>query len=324
MCNYGKGHNVSSEEILWELEVQFRKLPVNLQELIVTPTGSMLDEQEVPQELFVEILKRLEHITANTFLIETRVDTISAERLKLMKQYIHADKIYIETGVEACDDWILRNCVNKNMDREDLEQAVRIIHSENLYACANIGIGIPFLSERMSIKVAIDSVMSAFKMGFDSVVLFPYHIKPGTLSAWLWRQGLYQCCSLWALIEVLGAFPPEMLERIHISWYRNYYDDPQKIISSPDTCAACREEILELLDAYKNHPGEDTRKELLSKSCACRDAWRNKMLLQPDYVDMDRFAVIYRQLGHMFSISEDVVEQEIIYMTRECGRYGNV
>lgn len=324
MCNYGKGHYISSEEILQELGERIGELPGNLQELIVTPTGSMLDEQEVPQELFIEILKLLEPITANDFLVETRADTVSAKKLELMRQYIHADRIYIETGVEVCDDWILRNCVNKDMDMKGLRQALGIIHSMNMYACANIGIGIPFLSERMSIKIAVDSVREAFKMGFDSVVLFPYHIKPGTLSAYLWEQGDYQCCSLWALIEVLGMFSPEMLGQIQISWYRNYYDDQKKILLSPDTCDTCREEVMGLLDAYKNQPGPKTQEKLLSLSCKCRDIWKQKMLSQPDYVDMDRIAAIYRRLGHRFGICADVVEQEIIYMGRNCGRDENV
>lgn len=324
MCNYGKGHTVNPKEIVEELKKKIDELPANLQELIVTPTGSMLDEQEVPSELFLEILKILEHITTNNFFIETRIDTITAEKLELMKQYIHADKIYVETGVEACNDWILRNCVNKNLDLQEIEQALGTIHSIGMYVCANIGIGIPFLSERMSVKAAIDSVTRAFHMGFDSVVLFPYHIKPGTLSFQLWEQGLYQCCSLWSLIEVLGAFPTEMLEKIHISWYRNYYDDPGKILSSPNTCENCREKVLNLLDGYKNYPCGETRKKLLALSCKCREDWRQEFLLQPDYVDMDKVATIYRKLGQTYKIPKDEVEQEIIYMTSECERYGNV
>lgn len=317
MCNYGKGHYVSPEEILQELGGQIRKLPENLQELIVTPTGSMLDDREVPQELFIEILKLLESIITKDFLIETRADTVVAEKLKLMKQYIHADRIFIEIGVEACNDWILRNCVNKNMDMEELAQAVRIIHGSGMYACANIGIGIPFLNERMNIITAIDSVKAAFRMGFDTVVLFPYHIKPGTLSAYLWERKEYQCCSLWALIQVLEMLPPEMLEQVHISWYRNYYEDKKKILLSPDTCDICREKVLELLDAYKNHPGVETREKLCSISCGCREAWKRKLFSQPDHIDMNRIAEVYRWLGEKFAVPGDIIEEEISYMDSE-------
>lgn len=324
MCNYGKGHCVSHEEILQELGTRMGELPENLQELIVTPTGSMLDELEVPRDLLTGILELLEPVTANNFVIETRADTVSAEKLELIRQSIHADQIYIEIGVEACNDWILRNCVNKNMNMEELRQALKIIHSANMHACANIGIGIPFMSERMSIMTAVNSVKAAFEMGFDSVVLFPYHVKPGTLSAYLWKMGDYQCCSLWALIEVLRMFPPEMLGKIQISWYRNYYDDQKKILLSPDTCDVCREEVLGLLDEYKNHPGEKTREKLLSLSCECRDIWKQKLLSQPDYVDMDKVAAIYRRLGRRFEIRADIVEQEIIYMNMEYRKDKNV
>ena len=317
MCNYGKGHYVNPDEILQELGGQIRKLPGNLQELIVTPSGSMLDDQEVPQELFIEILKLLESVNTNDFLIETRADTVAAEKLKLIKEHIHANRIFIEIGVETCDDWILRNCVNKNMNMEELEQAVRIIHDSDMYACANIGIGIPFLNERVSIITAFDSVKTAFRMGFDTVVLFPYHVKPGTLCEYLWEQGEYLCCSLWALIHVLEMLPKEMLRQVHISWYRNYYDDKKKILSSPDTCDICREEILKLLDGYKNYPGVEARGKLSSLSCGCRDAWKEKINSQPGYVDMGKIAGIYRSFGEKFGIPGEIVEQEISYMDKD-------
>ena len=101
MCNYGKGNHVSPKEIACELAIRIRQLPKNLQELIITPTGSMLDEQEVPLEIFTEILGLLKHTTTSDFLIETRIDTVSAEKLELMKQTVHADRIFIETGIEA-------------------------------------------------------------------------------------------------------------------------------------------------------------------------------------------------------------------------------
>lgn len=317
MCNYGKGHYVNHKEILQELGGQIEKLPENLQELIVSPSGSMLDDREVPQELFVEILKLLENVITNDFLIETRADTVAPDKLKLMRQHIHADRIFIEIGVETCNDWLLRNCINKNMNMEDLDKAVGIIHDSGMYACANIGIGIPFLNERMNIITAFDSVKAAFRMGFDSVVLFPYHIKPGTLSAYLWENGKYQCCSLWALIQVLEMLPQKMLEQVHISWYRNYYDDKKKILLSPNTCDACREDVLRLLDLYKNHPGAKTAGKLRALSCECQKAWKEKVFSQPDYVDMDRIATLYRWLGEKFGISKEIVEHEISYMDME-------
>ncbi|GFI23660.1 hypothetical protein IMSAGC011_02450 [Lachnospiraceae bacterium] len=319
MCNYGKGHYVNRDEILQELRTRIKELPNNLQELIVNPTGSMLDEEEVPTELFIEILKILEPVSTVDFLIETRADTVSEEKLDLLKQYIHAENIFIEMGVESCNNWILRNCVNKNMDLETVREALQMIHSKGLYACANIGIGIPFLNERISIQVAINSVKTALEMGFDSIVLFPYHIKPGTLSEYLWRQGNYECCSLWALVEVLNAFSPNFLEKIHISWYRNYYNNPDKVILSPDTCDECREKVLEALDAYKNYPGAKALERLSSFTCTCRDLWNEKMLLQPVNINLEEISSLYRQLGHAFAVPDEIIKEEEVFMNRTYG-----
>lgn len=324
MCNYGKGRYVNPDDILSELKTQFEALPTDVHELIVTPIGSMLDEQEVPQKLFEQILGLLKTVRTNEFFIETRLDTIFAEKLEQIRQSIHADRIYIEMGLEAYDEWVLRNCVNKNLDLTQIPFALQTIHRAGMFACANIGIGIPFLNERTSIAMAIRSVNMAFQVGFDSVVLFPYHVKPGTLSAWLWKRGLYRCCSLWALIEVLRAFPPELLDRIHISWYRNYYEDPGKILASPTTCDKCCEDILKLLDAYKNHPGKEAQEALCAASCECRDLWWQQLLSSPNYVVMDQLAAVYRQMGHTFGISKDAVEKELISMARGQDRYAYV
>lgn len=57
---------------------------------------------------------------------------------------------------------------------------------------------------------------------------------------------------------MLSAFTADELERIHISWYRNYYTDKSKIASSPAVEEENLEQVLLLLDEYKNHPGIDS------------------------------------------------------------------
>lgn len=316
MCNYGKGHTVAEEEVLRGLQREIAALPHQLQELIVTPTGSMLDDREVPTALREQIFQLLQQTECYDFFVETRVDTITPEKLAMMKRYVRAERLYIEVGVECCQDWMLRNCINKNMVCADIGTAAGMIHDAQMFVCANVGIGIPFLTERCSIELAKRSIHQLFAVGVDNVVLFPYHVKPGTLSAWLWERQLYQCCSLWAMVEVLSDFSAEELERIQISWYRNYYKQEGKVLASPGTAPGCMEQVLLLLDQYKNDPGAASLFPLLVFSGGDREAWRRKLLEQSEHIDFYAIQETYRLLASYFDIPTSTLNTELQYMQR--------
>lgn len=316
MCNYGKGCAAAAEEVLEGLRVKIETLPHQIQELIVTPTGSMLDEREVPAALREQIFQLFRQTECCDFFVETRVDTITPKKLESLKRYVRAERLNIEIGVECCQDWVLRNCVNKNMKCVDIEPAVSLIHDAHMYVCANVGIGIPFLSERCSIELAKRSIHQLFAAGVDYVVIFPYHVKPGTLSAWLWERQLYQCCSLWAITEVLSGFTAEELERIQISWYRNYYEQEGKVLASPETAPDCMEDVLLLLDQYKNDPSAVSLAPLLAFSGGDRAEWRRALLDQPKWIDFHEIREKYRLLASCFDIPASALETELGYMRR--------
>lgn len=314
MCNYGKGHQIPDELVLQALKEKIEALPNELEELIVTPTGSMLDDYEVSPRLRERILEMLTPLHCQDLIVETRADTVSQDKLDQLKHLNNARRINIEIGIECLDPWVLRNCVNKNMDLDNVRRALNLIHRNGMYACANIGVGITMLTERYSIELAFRSLKQAFEMGFDSAVLFPYHVKPGTLSALLYENGMYRCCSLWALPEVIGSLPEQYRSRVAISWYRNYYEDPTKVISSPDVCVDCREEVLLLLDEYKNHPGTAALEPLAVYRCTCRDAWRQQILQQQNAIDFQQVSQIYDLLSQKFGIPGHEIAREIAYM----------
>lgn len=310
MCNYGKGHDVDETVVIRELAEQIENLPEKLQELIVTPSGSMLDDAEVPEALRKRIFKLLEHTQCEDFYIETRADFITREKLESLRNCVNAKRFNIEIGIECCDDWIMRNCINKKMTCKDLQDAIDMVHDVGMYVYANIGIGIPFITERCSIEYAKKSIRKAFDMGCDKVVLFPYHVKPGTLLEWLWKRELYSCCSLWAIPEVLSDFTADEQERIHISWYRNYYKDKSKIVSSPVVEEENLEQVLLLLDEYKNHPGITSFTPLMEFQSEGRKQWAMKMKEQSTEIEPDRVHRIYTLLADAFNISKEELETE--------------
>ena len=310
MCNYGKGCMVDEEKVLEALSLTLSDLPTELEDLIVTPTGSMLDDKEVSVSMRQAIYDLLKNTECEHFSIETRVDSISKEKLKTLRDSVRARNIHVEVGVECTNDWILRNFVNKNMTMQALRKSIQMIHEAGMHVCGNVGIGIPFLNERTNLALAVSSTRRLLDMGMDNIVLFPYHVKPGTLSCVLWEQGLYECCSLWGIPEVLKHFDGEELKRIHISWYRNYYTDKKKILSSPRVAKEDMERILTLLDDYKNHPGKETLNALMDYSSTDRNMWRKKIKNEGESIDLRKVKEIYDFLSRKFRISQEEMNRE--------------
>ena len=315
MCNYGKGRAINEETVLQEVKRAITRLPNDLSEIIVTPSGSMLDSQEVSDSLRNHILESFRKHSFDRFLIETRADTLSLDKLASIRERVKSDEYCVEVGVECTDDWILRNVVNKKMTVNDAKNAAKIIHDAGMTAYANIGIGFPFLNEQQNINIAVQSVIDAFQIGFDNVVLFPYHVKPGTLLEYLWRNGRYHCVSLWSFIEVLNRIPPRLSGKTQISWYKNYYQDPSKILESPDTCKKCSCNVLAELDRYKNRPSLEILASLQNMTCECKERWHTRCLnLQQPDDDMANVFAEYEMMTRDFKIADDVLRNELTRM----------
>lgn len=311
MCNYGKGHKVDKEIILARLKQSFQELPDADYNLVINPSGSFLDECEVCSGLRHGIYELLDHVSFESLTVESRADVITGSLLKELRNRYPDKRVSVEIGVETLDACLLRNSVNKGVSVSEIEAAVEKVHSAGLRCIANIGLGLPFISERANIDITHRSVMDALKMGFDSVILFPYHIKPGTLLEVLYSNGRYQCVSLWALIEVLSMLPSAYLPIVNISWYRNYYTDKAKIISSPGTCPECQDAVLTMLDKYKSVPCEDSLTALKHETCSCRSKWQNALMGQTDSADYATFESDYRFLARYFHADNDLLEEAL-------------
>ena len=310
MCNYGKGHCVEPSVILKELSIAVQDLPKAAYNLVVNPSGSFLDEREVSLFLREGIYELLDSVPFESLTIESRADILHIKDLNELKSRYADKRVSVEVGVETLNPWLLRNSVNKGITPSQIENAVHIIHEAGLFGVANIGLGLPFINERTNISEAGKSILDAIAMGFDSVILFPYHVKPGTLLQVLFPEK-YSSVSLWSLVETLTALPSKVLPRVNISWYRNYYTDKSKIIASPDTCPKCRDTVLHFLDNYKSAPCDKTLAALSTYTCDCRNAWRKMIDSQPIGIEIADVESSYRFLADSFCISADLLETEL-------------
>lgn len=321
MCNYGyrKEKSFDYDLVLKGIQNTIEKLPPHLHEFVVEPTGSFLDECEVPESFLIKVLNVLSQVECDEFICETRTDSISLEKAKLLKKFINSPKITLEIGVESTSLWILRNCVNKNSSFDEVRKAIDISYHEDIDICANIGIGFPFVNEKISVLSAVNSIRSMLALD-TYCVLFAYNIRPGTLLEWLWKNGLYDCTSLWAIVEVLSHFSDDELKRIQISWYRNYYDDKSKILKMPFLCSDCEEEVLELFDDYRNNPCMKTLQPLIDYDCSCKREWYAHYHQQPDEINVNELERAYKMMGKEFDIPDVLVRKEVENMISSLSR----
>lgn len=321
MCNYGKGDRsiaaVEQERILRELRQIVEKLPFTFEDFLLTPSGSMLDTREVSRDMREQLVPILKEVRAKRFIIETRANTVTEEGLQFLKTVVPGAEKYIEIGLESSNDWVLKHCINKNSTFSEFRTAVQNAHAHGIFVTANVGLGVPFMSERASIHNAVQTIRDALDAGADSVVVFPYHIKHGTLLDVMHRNRMYECVSLWALAEVLGNFP-DQLDLIQISWYKDYFGEERSYIySSPGTCPRCGAAVLKELDRYRESQDGGCIERLRQYPCACRTNWEASLLTQSKTIDVESVVRLYRRLAGEFSVDQALLEQELVKMKRE-------
>lgn len=325
MCNYGKNNacvtQVDEDEILNRLRRIVSKFPWVFEDFLLTSSGSLLDPREVSPRMREGLLDVLEPVRAKRLIIETRAETVTDEGLWFLEQLGPGEEKYVEIGLESSNDWVLQHCLNKGSSFGDFCDAVQRVHAHKLRVTANVGLGFPFMSERASIEYAVQSVRDALWAGADSVVLLPYHVKQGTLMEMMFQRGMYQCVSLWSLVEVLRRFPGEE-DRLQISWYKDYFGPERSFIrSSPHTCSSCADHVLEELDRYRDHPSKTLIDWLSKYPCGCHAAWRDAIERQPSEVDLCKTEAMYRSLAAVIPVDPPLLEQELSRLKQEYGAW---
>ena len=294
MCNYGLGNKVDNRIIIKKLEDYLEKLKLDITELMISPSGSLWDNNEVDEELLHGIYNLVNNCNINLFMIETRIDTINQLKLQKMRATIPNKKLIIEIGLESSNNWVLKYLINKKLKIDTFKSKIDLIKSNNIGIYTNISLGNAFLTEKEAIKDTIESIRFAFNSDVDKVVIFPIHIKPNTFIEWLHQNNFYKTISLWSLIEVLNSVEKELLQNIEIAWYKSYYEDDSKMLSSPTTCPKCRDKVINLLDEYRATCSFESIEKLSAIKCKCKNEWKKR--LEQSYEPLlERTITIYKK-----------------------------
>jgi hypothetical protein len=275
VCNYGGGARLEWEDIISKVRMELETLELTEKtSFILSPSGSMLDNSEVPPEARRMLYELARKTPCRPFGFETRVETVTRGKLAEFRVCMGDRPLFVEMGLESADPLILKYCLGKSTDLHSYAGKIEMMCEYDIEPVCNILLGIPFLTHEEALNDALRTVRWAFNQGFSRAVIFPVHVKRYTLTEKLVETGRYACISLWGLIRVLGTLPADLLKRTTIAWHGNLGEEAlMDVIQSPETCDVCRNRVLELLDRFSGSCDVETIGELQAITCACRDAW---------------------------------------------------
>ncbi len=299
MCNYGIGYKIENDIIIDKLRNYIKNLDIKITEIMISPSGSLWDTKEVNDNLLKEIYSLVNETYIPTFMIETRIDTISEKKLTQFRKFLPTKKLIIEVGLESSNEWILNYLINKKLDIKNFKNIVKQAKDNNIEIYTNISLGNAFLSFEEIIEDAIKSINFAFENGSSKVVLFPIHIKPNTFINWLYQNNFYKPISLWLLVDILSLVDKSLLKNIEIAWYKSYYEDDSKMVYSPTTCPKCRNKVIKLLDEYRATCEYSVIDKLNKIECECKNEYK-KYLNKNNKLLLDRVIEIYKIATNKF------------------------
>jgi archaeosine synthase beta-subunit len=281
MCNYGRGPTVSDDDMVASVRDALASIAEPVEELFVSPSGSMLDPSEVSHDARRRIFDVMAGFPSPKVCIETRSETVTQRSIRDIEHAFAGRSVTVELGLESSSAFVQRYCINRMSEPRVFQEAATQLRAAGIRVSANVALGSAFLNPRESIDDATASISWALTHGANLVVLFPMHVKPHTLLAWLQQRKLYEPPSLWSLIETLSRVRGEDLSRVTISWYRSNYvsGGPNRI--APTTCPQCLDTVLAALDRFRNEPGPASVAGLQSLTCTCRDEWARTVATAP-------------------------------------------
>ncbi|MFC5833579.1 hypothetical protein [Nonomuraea insulae] len=272
MCNYGIGPEINVQRVARSVRLRLAKIPPHAH-IYLSPSGSFLDEREVPPELRAQLLAHLAEREPALFAFESRPETITAAKLQEIRAALPGTVLVGQVGVESWDPAIRSLCHLKPTPQHAYTEAARTLAELEFASIANVTLGGMGLSHREAFGDTLASVRGARAAGFTTQMVFPLSAKTGTLLGWAHGHGLWEPPSLWMLLRLLaeGADDDADGERpgdLSISWFAPDLDEVVR--SRPDGCEVCRPAVVDALNRFRVTPRSRTLREILDwRGCDC-------------------------------------------------------
>lgn len=267
MCDYGKGTNITKDELDFAFDKAISESKHEIKMLLLNSYGSILDNNEISEECFNVLLKKLKSLNIENIIFETHYNTITYEKLLLIKNELKNKNIFFELGLETSNELIRENNLLKKISNDKFIKTIELIHSFDMGVIVNLLVGIPFLTRKEQVEDVLASIEWCIMNNVDEIDLFPINVKPYTLLKELYDSGEYDVISHWLLIEVLNSIPEEYLSKIYLAWYGNreleYTNGESSIF--PKSCDLCHDTLMKFYSQFLSNNDKDYRKMLINK-----------------------------------------------------------
>ncbi len=302
MCNYGFGPKVLADDMVEYVRQALATVKTDERTyLLISPSGNMLDDWEVPQEAREGIWRLIAGLPWALYLCESQAKYITDDRIGRMSDILKHRPTQISIGLESANPWILHFSINKDLPLDQYGQAVQVLKRHHVLCNANIILGAPFLTPKEAIEDSVNATRWAFEQGTDECFVLPINVKRGTLVQWLWERKMYSAPSLWSLVEVLHRLGAELASRTGTAWYKTYYKENKalqaKYLRSPQTCPKCQDWVIQQLDSFLVSRDFAIIQELNEFNCHCKDDWHAQLDSSEGLSLKERVAATYTLLG---------------------------
>lgn len=294
MCDYSNGPETTARQMVSYVENGLKNISGDCHTLLISPSGSMFDRKEVPQEALTGILRILQKSVFRHILFETRAETITEDTIALCRKMLGERFYGVYIGLESASPFLLKYCINKQLSLKQAAQAIDICRAHDVNVIANVLAGVPFLYPEESVESAVKTVLWALDKGVSGCDLFPIHIKSSTPLEVLYRKGIYFPPSLWQLAEIITRLGQNVWSKVGLSWYTS--NGAFNIICSPTTCPSCQAAVIECLKGFADTRSAEYIHRINHIACQCRDEWKfhGEDILLPDRI-INGYAILAEQ-----------------------------
>ncbi|MBS0001065.1 MAG: hypothetical protein KFF73_18925 [Cyclobacteriaceae bacterium] len=199
MCDLWKNtmnEKVAEGIIPGQIEWGIRRME-GIRQLKLYNSGNFFDKQAIPENDYAEIIGLIKDF--DTVVIENHPRLIDDRCLKL-DDSLNAE-LEVAIGLETVHPEVLHR-LNKQMDLDDFEKAVRFLSLNGIRTRAFILLRPPFLTEYEGIAWAKRSIEYAFSVGVECCVIIPTRPGNGALDK-LMKEGYFEYPLISSLEEVL-------------------------------------------------------------------------------------------------------------------------
>lgn len=181
-------------------------------------SGSFLDDHEIQSENRIKIFNEIaKYEMIKEIIVETRPEFVTSQKLNELINLVPGKQLELGIGLESSNKFVREILINKGFSIESVKKAIQIAHDLNVRVKAYILLKPPFLSEKISIRDATQTIKDAIEMGFNSISLNPVNIQSHTMTEYLYYGKKYRSPWIYSVFKVFqNTLSEEVLSKVLI------------------------------------------------------------------------------------------------------------